>query len=342
VWGDGAEPLLEWLGLDRELWIQRDSMLEEHIKELRGLVLIDLPDIDSVAMSHRDTCQQLIPLADMLVWVTDPVKYADPSLHARYLEPMGEHEGSMVMVLNQSDTLDAADLKAVKEDLTARLKRDGMSELQVLTTSAVKGHGVDELRNLLVGATRSRTTTAKRGIVHLREVARQLEEIVGAPTKGGAGDSWVGAAQSEAIESLRRSCGGPAAVEALADGREPDKLTPPHMDHIRMMLLTWLQRALEEVPAPWGPAIGHTLASSQNISFRLTEVLPSITPTPRPGLFARLLRRGRCHRARADRFDADLRTCLETLVTRTMTAPTIAVLEDWADARATLRRIAQG
>jgi hypothetical protein len=104
--------------------------------------------------------------------------------------------------------------------------------------------------------------------------------------------------------------------------------------------LTWLQRALDQIPPPWGPAIGHTLASSQNIHVRLGEVLPGVIPPPPPGRLARLLRRGRAHRARADRFDTDLRGTLSALITLTMTAPTLAVLEDWALAEGTLRRVA--
>jgi energy-coupling factor transporter ATP-binding protein EcfA2 len=343
VWGDDAGDLLEWLGLDRDMWIQRDSMLEEHIRELRGLILVDLPDIDSVARGHRETCQQLIPLADALVWVTDPVKYADASLHARYLAPMREHEGSMVVVLNQTDTLSPDELDAVRGDLAARLSEDGLAGVPLLATSALTGEGVDALSGLLTTATRSRTTSAKRGAVHLREVARDLASAVGdpaphAPAPGG----WVAQAEREALDSLFRACGGMAAVAALAEGAEPPSVAPPHIDQVRMVLLTWLQRTLDKVPPPWGPAIGHTLASSQNIHVRLGEVLPGVHPAPRPGLLARLLRRGRAYRARADRFETDMRTTLAALITLTMTAPTVAVLEDWALARETLARIAGG
>ncbi|MDR1295284.1 MAG: 50S ribosome-binding GTPase, partial [Bifidobacteriaceae bacterium] len=198
VWGDGAGQLLDWLGLDRDMWIQRDSMLEEHIRELRGLILVDLPDIDSVARGHRETCQELIPLADTLVWVTDPVKYADASLHARYLAPMSEHEGSMVVVLNQTDTLSSDELDAVRGDLSARLSADGLGGVPLLATSALTGEGVDGLSELLTTATRSRTTSARRGAVHLREVARDLAGAVGDPAPhASAAGGWVAQAESE-------------------------------------------------------------------------------------------------------------------------------------------------
>jgi energy-coupling factor transporter ATP-binding protein EcfA2 len=340
VWGDESGHLLEWLGFERDMWIQRDSMLEDHIKELRGLVLVDLPDIDSVALAHREVVNQIIPLADMLVWVTDPVKYADPSLHVRYLTPMREHEGAMVVVLNQTDTLHGSDVRLVHDDLAARLAADGLANVPVLDVSAATGTGVEDLRELLTTATRSRTTPVRRAAALLREAARELGASVGEPVSHvEAAQGWVAAAQAEALASLRQSCGGAAAAAALASGGEATPLGAPHIDQVRMVLLTWLQHALEEVPSPWGPAVGHTLASSQNIHARLSELLAGIAPGPPPGFFARLLRRRGAYRVRAERFDADLSQALSALIMRTMAAPTLAVLEDWAAAKASLGRV---
>ena len=50
VWGmDGAGPLLEWLRIPRGNRYARSSALGEGEASLRGLILIDLPDHDSVA-----------------------------------------------------------------------------------------------------------------------------------------------------------------------------------------------------------------------------------------------------------------------------------------------------
>jgi hypothetical protein len=73
---------------------------------------------------------------------------------------------------------------------------------------------------------------------------------------------------------------------------------------------------------------------------RLDEVARSVNPEPRPGFFARLFRRAKAHRERADRFDARLSEALDTVIERTMAAPTAAVLEDWAKARAALTGVA--
>ena len=59
VWGlDGAGPLLDWLGVDKRYRYARAGSLETggsgaSSGSLQGLVLIDLPDFDSVALEHR-------------------------------------------------------------------------------------------------------------------------------------------------------------------------------------------------------------------------------------------------------------------------------------------------
>ena len=52
---------------------------------LRGLVLLDLPDFDSVEARHRLEVDRLLRLVDLVVWVLDPQKYADRVVHQQYL-----------------------------------------------------------------------------------------------------------------------------------------------------------------------------------------------------------------------------------------------------------------
>ena len=97
VWGDGADALLDWLE------IQRRHRLDED--RLSGLVLLDLPDFDSVETAHRLEVDRIVELADLLVWVVEPQKYADAALHHDYLRPLSTHDESMAVVLNQADLL---------------------------------------------------------------------------------------------------------------------------------------------------------------------------------------------------------------------------------------------
>ncbi|MDQ3994508.1 MAG: 50S ribosome-binding GTPase, partial [Actinomycetota bacterium] len=76
TWGDGADPLLDWLEIPRRHRLDAG--------QLDGLVLLDLPDFDSVEAAHRLEVDRVVALADLVVWVVDPQKYADAALHDRY------------------------------------------------------------------------------------------------------------------------------------------------------------------------------------------------------------------------------------------------------------------
>ena len=75
------------------------------VGDLDGLVLLDLPDHDSTEVEHHLEVDRLVELADLLVWVLDPQKYADAAIHERYLRRWPAHEAVTLVVLNQIDTL---------------------------------------------------------------------------------------------------------------------------------------------------------------------------------------------------------------------------------------------
>ena len=59
----------------------------------QGVVLLDLPDHDSTEVSHHLEVDRLVELADLMVWVLDPQKYADAAIHDRYLAPLATPPG---------------------------------------------------------------------------------------------------------------------------------------------------------------------------------------------------------------------------------------------------------
>jgi hypothetical protein len=208
VWGPGAGPLLEWLGVGRDSWIQRDSVLEEHIGELRGLILVDLPDYDSTDEDHHRVADRLLPLADVLLWVTDPQKYADPALHERFAAVARAHPASVnAVVLNQIDTVSKDAARKIENALTGLLVEAGQTDPVVALTSALDGAGVPELRSWLMAQTAPKTTALRRLAAELGAAARALGEGVDAPFgrsapggagagKGGAGGAGRGGAAS--------------------------------------------------------------------------------------------------------------------------------------------------
>jgi len=140
VWGDVGDALLDWL----------EVPLRHRRTDGRfgGLVLLDLPDFDSVEVAHRLEVDRVVALVDVLVWVADPQKYADATLHERYLRPLRGHGEAMLLVLNQADTLGGRAGQAA-EDLARLAAEDGLPGVPVLAVSARTGEGLDALRDEL-------------------------------------------------------------------------------------------------------------------------------------------------------------------------------------------------
>jgi GTP-binding protein EngB required for normal cell division len=163
VWGmEGAGPLLDWLGVQRRHRYARASALDEGEASLTGLLLLDLPDHDSVVTGSAAMVDRLVKLADMLIWVLDPLKYADGSVHQRYLVPLAGHAAVTLVVLNQADTLTPEQARDCESDLRRLLDAEGLTETPVLVTSAVTGAGLDDLRSMLAGAVASRRAASDR------------------------------------------------------------------------------------------------------------------------------------------------------------------------------------
>jgi hypothetical protein len=90
IWGSVDDRLLDWL----EVGLRH--RLDDGAGD--GLVVLDLPDFDSVALENRVEVERLLGLVDAVLWVVDPQKYADGSLHDRYLRPLAHHSANMVAV----------------------------------------------------------------------------------------------------------------------------------------------------------------------------------------------------------------------------------------------------
>ena len=155
VWGmQGAAPLLDWLGMQRRHRYARASVLDSGESDLDGLILLDLPDHDSVVTASMAAVDRLTKLADMVVWVLDPQKYADAAVHNRYLIPLAGHAAVFTVVLNQIDMLPAEQIRDCEQDLRRLLDAEGLADTPVLPVSARTGDGLGELRALLMETVR--------------------------------------------------------------------------------------------------------------------------------------------------------------------------------------------
>jgi GTP-binding protein EngB required for normal cell division len=172
VWGEGADGLLDWLEVPRR---------HRHPPEpaLDGLVLLDLPDHDSVKLEHRLEVDRLVELVDVLVWVLDPQKYADAAVHQRYLIPLAQHAEVMLIVLNQADKLSPTDREQCLTDLRRLLAAEGLSRVEVIAFSAVTGEGMDALRARLARQAADKQTAARRLAADVAVAAAALADASG-------------------------------------------------------------------------------------------------------------------------------------------------------------------
>lgn len=121
------------------------------------LSLIDLPDTDSVELSHRLQVESLIPRLDVIVWIVDPEKYRDASLHHGYLQALSAYADRFVFVLNQVDRLSRESRTLVLSDLRQALIDDGIALPVILEAAAAPSAGppigvqalIDQLRSRL-------------------------------------------------------------------------------------------------------------------------------------------------------------------------------------------------
>ena len=189
VWGrDGADELLEWLGIPPRHQTTRDSMLDngrrDQQAELDGVVLLDLPDHDSTEVSHHLEVDRLVSLADLLVWVVDPQKYADAAIHDRYLKPAVEQQDIMLVVLNHIDTVPEERRQSMLDDIRRLLDQDGLQRVPVLPVSARLGTGIPELRAEIARRAAQKQSTRAGIDADVRAAAGRLAEANGdAPTR---------------------------------------------------------------------------------------------------------------------------------------------------------------
>jgi GTP-binding protein EngB required for normal cell division len=185
VWGmEGAGPLLDWLGVQRRHRYARASALDEGESALTGLLLLDLPDHDSVVTGSAALVDRLVKMVDMLVWVLDPLKYADASVHRRYLVPLAGHAAVTLVVLNKVDTLSPDQGADCESDLRRLLDAEGLTETQVLVTSAVTGAGLGDLRRALARSVAARRAATDRIEADVNVLIERFAVYAGGPVPG--------------------------------------------------------------------------------------------------------------------------------------------------------------
>ncbi|HEU4864101.1 MAG TPA: GTPase domain-containing protein [Candidatus Limnocylindria bacterium] len=159
-------------------WLKVGSIVTHEGRELDDVAILDLPDIDSVRVEHRATVDALLPRIDAVTWVVDPEKYDDHREHA-YWRSLVPHADRLRFVLNKADRLTDSDVKIVADDLRARLIASGIPRPEVHVVSAVRGTGIDGLREALADAGHAKVIIATKLETDRAAAAERLGRSVG-------------------------------------------------------------------------------------------------------------------------------------------------------------------
>ncbi len=264
VWGDrDAGPLLDWLEVPHRYQADTDP---NH--PLAGLVLLDLPDHDSTAFEHRIEVDRLVELVDVLVWVTDPQKYADAALHLGYIQPLASHAGILRFVLNQVDRLDDGGA-AVSRDFARLLADDGIANAEPLAVSALTGAGFDQFTEVLRSAIDARNAALVRVESDLSSVASSL--------------SSMGSVSDPAGQDAQ------ALVSALSDAAGAEQAADVAVRHHKrqgMLAMGWpftrWVRRLAKKPLAELPGPGRTGAATQRADLAVRDYVTTLTEKSEP------------------------------------------------------------
>jgi energy-coupling factor transporter ATP-binding protein EcfA2 len=232
VWGmEGAGPLLDWLGIEPRHRFARSSALDDGERALTGLLLVDLPDHDSVLAGDSAEVSRLVAQADLMVWVLDPQKYADAAVHSRYLVPMAGHSSVIAATLNQADLLTLEQAEEAVADLRRLLDAEGLHDARVVVTSATTGAGVPDLRKVLIDTVIERRAAVQRISADVDALAVRFVPYAGevsdvlarepAGDEDGQATPTLPTASTEALtEALCGAAGVSGVGKALQSARE--------------------------------------------------------------------------------------------------------------------------
>lgn len=215
VWGGGANALLDWLEIGKRHHVDGG--------ETDGLILLDLPDHDSIEAGNRAEVDRLVGLVDLFVWVADPQKYADDSLHNGYLKRLAGHGDVMVFALSKIDTVTEEQAAHCLTDFARLIAADGIDDPTVLAVSSQNGTGIGDLQTALADVIAQKAAVVGRIEADLQTLASEL-----AVEQGPAGRP-SNKAKSDLVHSLTSAADADAAAGAIG----------AHHRHVGQITLGW-------------------------------------------------------------------------------------------------------
>jgi GTP-binding protein EngB required for normal cell division len=280
VWGDAgpddpaAASLLDWIGVSRRARLVRTTMLDPRPDPaLEGLVLIDLPDHDTVRTEHLGIIDRVVDNADLVLWVVDPQKYADAALHERYLSRMAGRDAALAVVMNQLDRVEASTAPTLGADLRRLLEEDGLGSAAVLAASAATGGGLPALRGLLVERVSQRRAAVLRLEAELTTVVAALRASLGtAPMPVTAAEAH------QLVSALIFAVAGDAVVDRLLAGgrlREPVVVSE---NHVEKAVAALVEAVFDPFPLHWR-RFGERLVDPRTVAAAVASAMPTLDVT---------------------------------------------------------------
>ena len=270
TWGDAAAALLDWIEVAPT---HRLGLVGQ--PELAGVVLLDLPDHDSVNADNRAIVDRVVPLADLLVWVMDPQKYADNAVHSAYLAVASDHGQPSLVVLNQVDRLTTDEGWEVVRDLQNLLAEDGLDDVPVIPLSARTGQGVDHLLAELAGAAQARSVAAEAVRADLVAAGRSLSRALARDAEPHLPD----------VEELVSALAAAAGIDALADAsaalaagrtKAVPALVGVRKEAVERERLDWVDAATEGLPVAWHRVVADAVAPAELLAEEINGSLAAI------------------------------------------------------------------
>ncbi|HDL49181.1 MAG TPA: hypothetical protein ENH33_04380, partial [Actinobacteria bacterium] len=185
---------LVWMPSEPEPGLVRlldDLDIEDRIGHTAALnlAIVDLPDFDSITLEHRATVERLIPRVDAVLWVLDPEKYGDHSLHEGYLRPLSGYRDQFVFAFNQIDRLSPGELDSVRDDLLARLEADGIAGPVVFDTAADPSSGppigIERLVAFVEATLEAKRTAIGKLVEDIRRAGSGVADVTGVRSGSG-------------------------------------------------------------------------------------------------------------------------------------------------------------
>ncbi|MBP3223451.1 MAG: 50S ribosome-binding GTPase [Actinomycetaceae bacterium] len=290
VWSADATQLLDLLEVRPQRRIDHDSLLTKHDSQMDGFVLLDLPDHDSIEKTHSATVNRVIPMADVLIWVLDPQKYADHLIHDSYLSQLRRRKEHMIVVLNKIDTVPEQALSKLLDDVRFKLTNDGLADVPVYAVSALQNNGVDYLVRALKNVIADKNSAISTAEAELDAVRMRLLETVG---------DREPAVTEELIENtivnIESSAGVSAVVQSLRHAGTSIHATAiarPERPATSLMHATrdgWMSHVKSGLPSAWASEMDKNIPHADRIRRDVGNVLDDLNVPKVATLFPRVL-----------------------------------------------------